>query len=512
MLTKVLVANRGEIAVRIVGACHELGISTVAVYSEPDRSAPHVSGADEAYEIGPAPAADSYLNGERLLAVAAESGCDAIHPGYGFLAENPDFARACEEAGFAFVGPSAETIALMGDKTEARSVMERAGVPVVPGTFEPVADIAAVRAFCRKIGYPILLKAAAGGGGKGMRRVDSEDEIDSAWTAAGREAEASFGDPRLYVEKYLQRPRHIEIQILADAHGNVIHLGERECSIQRRHQKLIEESPSPLPSLMMSEGEGLREKMGATAIAAARSAAYRSAGTVEFLVVDGEFYFLEMNTRLQVEHPVTEMVTGLDLVHAQLRIAAGEELALPLDAPTYSGHSIECRIIAEDPFDGFLPATGEVDELRIPGGPGVRWDGGIARGNEVSLYYDSLLAKLIVHAPDRDAAIARMARALDELVIDGVVHTGPLYRRIMDEPDFRAGELHTSYLEEHPQLFATDEQDESWRAIAVAAALLQDREQGQGRVRGNDEKPESGIDAWRRAVPSWPERGWGNRL
>ncbi len=525
MLTKVLVANRGEIAVRIVRACHELGIRAVAVYSEPDRSAPHVSGADEAYEIGPAPAADSYLNGERLLAVAAESGCDAIHPGYGFLAENPDFARACEEAGFAFVGPSAETIALMGDKTEARSVMERAGVPVVPGTFEPVADIAAVRAFCRKIGYPILLKAAAGGGGKGMRRVDSEDEIDSAWTAAGREAEASFGDPRLYVEKYLQRPRHIEIQILADAHGNVIQLGERECSIQRRHQKLIEESPSPLPSLMISEAVGrggLREKMGATAIAAARSAAYRGAGTVEFLVVDGAFYFLEMNTRLQVEHPVTEMVTGLDLVHAQLRIAAGEELASSLDAPTYSGHSIECRITAEDPLGGFLPATGVVEELRIPGGPGVRWDGGIARGNEISLHYDSLLGKLIVHAPDRDAAIARMARALDELVIDGVVHTGPLHRRIMDEPDFRAGELHTSYLEEHPQLFAPDEQDESWRAIAVAAALLQDRDRGQGqgqgrgrgrgRVRGNDEKPESGIDAWRRAVRSWPVRGWGNRL
>ncbi len=496
MLKKVLVANRGEIAVRIIRACREVGISSVAVYSEADRLAPHVWHADEAYPIGPARAAESYLSIVRLLNAAKRSGCDAVHPGYGFLAENADFAGACEAAGLIFIGPTSETIALMGDKTEARRAMERAGVPVVPGNTEALKDLDQVRAVARDIGFPVLLKAAAGGGGKGMRRVDDDSGLKSAWSAAQREAQAAFSDSRVYLEKYLSRPRHVEIQILADSHGDVIHLGERECSIQRRHQKLIEESPSPVVT------PELRARMGEQAIAAARSAKYRGAGTVEFMVADDQFYFLEMNTRLQVEHPVTELVTGIDLVHAQLRIAAGEPLALESLEPR--GHAIECRINAEDPFSDFLPATGRVEQLRAPSGPGVRWDSGIDRGTEITLYYDPLIAKLIVHAQSRTAAISRMARALDELIIDGVATIAPFHRRVMDEPDFRAGRFHTGYLEEHPGLIDGGGEPGQQEAIALAAALLED--EGRQRVRLAEDKAEPSQSPWR-----WPTGGWSGR-
>ncbi len=499
MLKKILVANRGEIAVRVIRACREGGISAVAVYSEADRLSPHVWHADEAYEIGPARASESYLSIPKLLAVARKSGCDAVHPGYGFLAENVEFAGACESDGLVFIGPSPQTIALMGDKTEARRVMQAAGVPVVPGTEESQSDLASAGEAARQIGYPILLKAVAGGGGKGMRVVDAEDGLESAWGAAQREAEAAFSDSRIYIEKYLLRPRHVEIQILADGQGGVVHLSERECSIQRRHQKLIEESPSPM---MTPE---LRARMGATAIEAARQVKYRGAGTVEFMVVDGEFYFLEMNTRLQVEHPVTEMVTGVDLVHQQLRIAAGEELRI--DTMLTSGHSIECRISAEDPFSGFLPATGRIDALRVPGGPGVRWDAGIVLGTEIGLYYDPLVAKLIVHAEDRAAAIARMARALDELVIDGVSTTVPFHRRVMAESDFRAGFFHTGYVEEHPELLEEEREEVTLQTVAVVAALLEEEERR--RVRVDSSEGSTTRSAWRVLPRVWSRQTWG---
>jgi acetyl-CoA carboxylase biotin carboxylase subunit len=507
MLKKVLVANRGEIAVRVIRACRELGIRSVAVYSEADRLAPHVWLADEAYEIGPARAAESYLSIVRLLNAAQRSGCDAIHPGYGFLAENADFAAACESAGLVFVGPTPRTIALMGDKTEARRAMGDAGVPVVPGVGEALADLDSLRAACRQIGFPVLLKAAAGGGGKGMRRVDREDDLEPAWDAARREAQAAFSDPRVYVEKYLDRPRHIEVQILADAHGAVVHLNERECSIQRRHQKLIEEAPSPVVTSEM------RRCMGERAVAAARRAEYRGAGTVEFMVVGDEFYFLEMNTRLQVEHPVTEMVTGVDLVQAQLRIAAGESLdEIGVDTVEPQGHAIECRINAEDPFNDFLPAVGRVEHLRAPGGPGVRWEAGIVQGTEVGLHYDPLIAKLIVHAKTRDAAIARMARALDELLIEGVPTIAPFHRRVMDEPDFRAGRLHTAYLEEHADLMAPADATRQQEVAALVAALLEDRERK--RLRVADSMPDGGgrASAWRWPVGGWRGHDWGPRV
>jgi len=501
MVKKVLIANRGEIAVRIVRGCRELGIESVAVYSEADRLAPHVWLADEAYEIGPARAAESYLSIVRLLNAAQNSGCDAVHPGYGFLAENADFAAAVEEVGLVFIGPTADTIALMGDKTEARKVMEKAGVPVVPGTTEALLDLEAVRQACRSVGYPVLLKAAAGGGGKGMRRVDREGELESAWGAAQREAQAAFSDSRLYVEKFLEHPRHIEFQVLADTHGNVMHLNERECSIQRRHQKLIEESPSPV---MTPE---LRRRMGEQAVTAARGANYRGAGTVEFLVVGDEFYFLEMNTRLQVEHPVTEMVTGIDLVHVQLRVASGELLDIGEVEP--SGHSIECRINAEDPYSDFLPAVGRIEQLRTPDGSGVRWDAGIVQGTEVGLYYDPLLAKLIVHAENRDAAIARMSRALDELLIDGLSTIAPFHRRVMDEPDFRAGSFDTGYVDQHPNLLNSDG-DGGTRVAALVAALLEDERRSKIHIEDTT-SGSGGASAWRWPYGGWSNRGWGRR-
>ncbi len=490
MLRKVLVANRGEIAVRIIRACHELGIEAVAVFSEADRVAPHVLEADEAYPVGPAPSAESYLRMDRLLSAARAAGCDAIHPGYGFLSERAPFARAVEEAGLVFVGPSAAAIAAMGDKTEARRRMRAAGVPVVPGTTEALPDAGAAARVASEIGYPVLLKAAAGGGGKGMRVVAAEAELRGAFEAAAREAQQAFGDGSIYVERYLRGPRHIEVQVLADGLGNTVALGERECSIQRRHQKLIEESPS---AVITPE---LRAAMGDAAVAAAAAVAYRNAGTIEFLFHDGDFYFLEMNTRIQVEHPVTELVTGLDLVQWQLRIAGGEPFPLRQEDIRLGGHALECRITSEDPANRFLPSAGRIERLALPGGPGVRWDGGIEEGYEVSLFYDPLLGKLIVHAATREAAIERMGRALAELRIVGVETSALFHRRVMEEPDFRAGAIDITYLERHPELLEPDPSEDAVGAAALAAALLEEAQRRERAVRriGGADGPQSG---WR---------------
>ena len=492
-IRKVLVANRGEIAVRIMRACRELGIRSVAVYSEPDRLSPHVLEADEAYPIGPAAASESYLRIDRLLEVARTAGCDAVHPGYGFLAERAPFAAAVERAGLAFIGPSASAIEAMGDKTEARRRMIAAGVPVVPGTAEPLTDAAAACAAAASFGYPVLLKAAAGGGGKGMRVVHAEAGMASAFEGAAREARQAFGDDSVYLEKYLTRPRHIEIQILADAHGTVLHLGERECSIQRRHQKMIEEAPSP------AIGADVRQRMGVAAVAAAAAVGYRNAGTIEFLFEDGEFYFLEMNTRIQVEHPVTELVTGVDLGEWQLRIAAGEPLPFRQDELQPAGHAIECRITSEDPENGFLPSTGVIRALQVPAGPGVRWDGGVAEGFEVSLFYDPLLGKLIVHGASREAAIDRMRRALHELRVVGVDTSAAFHRAVMEEPDFRRGDVTIRYLEDHPALLRDGRDERVLRTAALAATLLEaERRQRRAVRRIATERPRS---AW--ADPSF---------
>lgn len=471
----------------------------MAVFSEPDRLSPHVLEADEAYLIGPAPSAESYLRVDRILEAAARSGAEAVHPGYGFLAERAHFAQAVTDAGLIFVGPTAATIRAMGDKTEARRRMSAAGVPIVPGLLEPVATPEAAVEAARGIGYPVLLKASAGGGGKGMRIVEAPDELPRAFDAASREATAAFGDGSVYLERYLGRPRHVEIQVLGDAHGNVVHLCERECSIQRRHQKLVEEAPSPVLTPQ------LRAAMGDAAVRAARAVDYVGAGTVEFLFEDGEFFFLEMNTRVQVEHPITELITGVDIVAWQLRVASGEALAFGQADVTVNGHAIECRLTSEDPYRGFLPSTGRVTHLRVPTGPGVRWDGGIEEGFEVSLHYDPLLAKLVVHAPNREQAIARMARALDELVVVGVDTSAPFHRRVMDEPDFRSGKLSIRYVEEHPNLMNGDPDEEVLRGAAVAAALLEEERRARhGIVRiggaGNGE-----MSSWRRS--GWPWQG-----
>jgi acetyl-CoA carboxylase, biotin carboxylase subunit len=494
MLEKVLIANRGEIALRIVRACRELGVGTVAVFSEADRHAPHVLAADEAVLIGPPPAAESYLRIDRILQAAHARGCDAVHPGYGFLAERAPFARAVEEAGLIFIGPPASAIDAMGDKTRARQVMMEAGVPVVPGTAHALADPDEAREVAEQVGYPIMLKAAAGGGGKGMRIVREPGELSAAFEAAAREALAAFGDGSVYMERFLDGPRHIEIQILADAHGNVIHLGERECSIQRRHQKMIEEAPSP------AVDAGLRARMGDAAVAAATAAGYRNAGTVEFLYHGGEFFFLEMNTRIQVEHPVTEMVTGVDLVQWQLRVAAGERLTMTQDQIRWTGHAIECRITSEDPSNGFLPSSGRIELLHPPSGPGVRWDAGIQEGDEVSLFYDPLLAKLVVHAPTRELAIERMGRALEELRVVGVETSGPFHRRVFKEPDFRAGDMDIRYIERHPELLRRSPTEADLRACAVAAALLAEEDRQHRALRRGD-LPRGRTSRWR-------DRGW----
>ncbi|HUE97168.1 MAG TPA: acetyl-CoA carboxylase biotin carboxylase subunit [Longimicrobiaceae bacterium] len=492
MFNKILVANRGEIALRVIRAARELGVATVAVYSEADRLAPHVLAADEAYLIGPPPSAESYLQMDRIVEVACEAGAEAIHPGYGFLSERAPFIRKVKEAGLVFIGPSAEAVEAMGDKTAARRKMTEAGVAVVPGTQEPLTDVAEARRVAGEVGYPVLLKASAGGGGKGMRIVRGESEIDSAFTAAGNEARSAFGDDAVYIEKYLEGPRHIEIQVLADRHGATIHLGERECSIQRRHQKLIEEAPSPVLTPEQ------RAAMGDTAVAAARAVEYEGAGTVEFLYQDGAFYFLEMNTRIQVEHPVTELVTGIDLVQWQIRVAAGEPLPFRQEEIRWRGHAIECRITAEDPANSFLPSTGRIELLQIPSGPGVRWDGGISVGYEVGLYYDPLLAKLVVHAPTRDLAIDRMHRALEELRIEGVATSAPFHLQVMRERSFRAGEIDILYLDRKAAALARVEAtEEEVRVAALAAALLED-EQRERRAASRIAGPgQPGRSPWR---------------
>ena len=473
MFAKILIANRGEIALRIIRACQELGVASVAVYSDADAQAPHVRDADEAVHIGASPSSESYLVGEKLIAAAKRCGAEAIHPGYGFLSEREWFARAVREAGLVWIGPPAEAIAAMGSKTSARQLATKAGVPVVPGTTTALRDEQEGRAIARQYGYPVLLKAAAGGGGKGMRIVRTDAEMASALAGAMNEAKKAFGDDAVYVEKYIEGPRHIEIQILADQHGTCLSLGERECSVQRRHQKMIEEAPS------IAVTPELRARMGATAIAVARAAGYANAGTCEFLLdANGDYYFLEMNTRIQVEHPVTEFVTGLDLVQWQIRIAAGEKLP-DLGTITPRGWAIECRITSEDPANGFLPSTGRVEHLHVPTGPGVRWDGGIESGSEVGLYYDPMLAKLIVHAPTRATAIARMHRALLELTIDGVETSRDFHLRVMEHPDFQSGQISIQWLEQHLDEVATPIAPRSAvEAAAIAAALLAERDRG----------------------------------
>lgn len=444
MFSKILIANRGEIAVRIIRACRDMGITSVAVYSTADREALHTQLADEAICIGGPLAKDSYLNIRNLLGAAEASGAEAIHPGFGFLSENPDFAKACEDCGIAFIGPSSKTISLLGDKVAARQTAREAGVPVTPGSDGAVGEYREVERIAREIGFPVMLKAASGGGGKGIRKVDEPEELKNAFMEAAAEAAASFGDGRVYIEKFVADPRHIEFQILADAFGNTVHLFERECSIQRRHQKLVEEAPS---SLLTPEK---RAEMGAAAVAVAKQAGYRGAGTVEFLVDgQGDYYFCEMNARIQVEHPVTEFVTGLDLMREQLRIAAGLPLSVGQEEVRLSGCAMECRINAEDPREGFRPSPGRVEFLHLPGGPGVRVDTALFGGYQMPPYYDSLCAKVVVWAPTRLEAVRRMRRALEELMIQGMVTTAELCHLILYQPDFVKGQYHTGFLEEN---------------------------------------------------------------
>jgi acetyl-CoA carboxylase biotin carboxylase subunit len=468
MFRKVLIANRGEIAIRVIRACRELGVSPIAVYSEADRNALHVQMADEAYLIGPPPATESYLVVDRLIDAALAAGAEAVHPGYGFLSENAQFARVCEQQGLVFIGPPSAAIALMGDKTAARRAMQAVGVPVVPGLDRFLQDDEEARRVVDRMGYPVMIKAALGGGGRGMRLVHDEPQLAEALRAARSEARSSFGDAAIYVEKYVSNPRHVEIQVLADAHGHVIHLGERECSIQRRHQKVVEESPSPLLT------DDLRSRMGEAAVRAARAAQYRNAGTVEFLVdAQRNFYFLEMNTRLQVEHPVTELVTGIDLVQAQLHIAAGEPLAYRQEEIKLSGTAIECRIYAEDPTANFRPSPGRISVLRPPGGPWVRDERGVFEGSEVSPFYDPMISKLVVWGGTRQEAIARMRRALAEYVIGGIKTTIPFHQWLMADDDFLAGHLDTGFIERRYGPQATHADDLTQDMALIAAALDQ---------------------------------------
>ena len=442
MFKKILIANRGEIALRVIRACRELGIRTVAVYSSADRESLHVRFADEEVCIGPGPARESYLNIPRIIAAAEITGADAIHPGYGFLAENAEFAEICQGSGLVFIGPTADQIRAMGDKIAARKAMQKAGVPVVPGSDGAVAELAQARAIVEEIGFPVMLKAAAGGGGKGMRRVREPEELERGFVTARSEAEAAFGDGSLYIEKLIERSRHIEFQVLGDTHGRVIHLNERDCSVQRRHQKLIEEAPSPVMT------PDLRKEMGTAAVAGAKTIDYVGAGTLEFLVDrDLRYFFIEMNTRIQVEHPVTEVCTGFDLVKEQIRVAAGEPLSMPDRPITLRGHAIECRVNAEDPDHDFRPSPGTIRTYHPPGGPGVRLDSHVYAGYTVPPHYDSLLAKLIVHGNTRQEALARSILALEMFVIEGVHTTIPFLIRVLQHPDFQKGDVDTAFLE-----------------------------------------------------------------
>jgi len=505
MFKKILIANRGEIAVRIIRTCREMGVRTVAVFSEADRLALHVQMADEAYCLGPAPARESYLAQDKIIAVARRAGAEAIHPGYGFLAENADFADAVAAAGLVFVGPPAAAMRKMGDKTAARKLMLEAGVPIIPGATEPVTGEQDALEIAAEIGYPVLLKAAAGGGGKGMRIVYRSDDLPALLRTASSEAQSSFGDGRIYIEKYLEQPRHIEFQILADQRGNLIHLGERECSIQRRHQKVIEESPSCLLD------ENMRREMGQAAVAAAKSCGYTNAGTIEFMVdKHRQFYFLEMNTRLQVEHPVTEMVTGLDLVKLQLDIAAGQELPVRQDQIRFHGHAIECRIYAEDPDNNFIPATGTLDHLQKPDGFGIREDSGVYEGSEITMFYDPMISKLIAWGATRDEAIRRMRRALAEYEIGGVKTTVPFCSWVLHHDKFCQGDFDTHFVQNeymNPRLSpdGTGQRElEQLEEIAALAAVLRKEITSRSLVTETNELPSS--------INAWKCRGWKHTL
>ncbi|MBI3804370.1 MAG: acetyl-CoA carboxylase biotin carboxylase subunit [Nitrospirae bacterium] len=466
MFKKVLIANRGEIALRIIRACKELSIPTVAIHSEADATTLYVKKADESCLVGPGPI-EGYLNIYRIIDLAKQKGVDAIHPGYGFLAENAEFAQACQESGLAFIGPPASAIRAMGDKVSARQKMKEIGVPIVPGLIEPITSLADAVRFAEEIGYPVMLKASAGGGGRGLRICKEGEELKKFFPIAQAEAKAAFGKDAVYLEKYIHAPHHIEFQILADRHGNVIHLGERDCSIQRRHQKLIEIAPSLLLD------ERLRREMGEAAVAAARSVNYTSAGTIEFLVdTRGRYYFLEMNTRIQVEHTVTEEITGVDIVKEMIRIAAGEPVSLRQEEIFLRGHAIECRINAEDPQKNFVPTPGKITAYYSPGGIGVRIDGNVYSGYVVPPYYDSLLAKLTVRARTWDGAVQRMRRALDEYVIRGVKTTIPFYKRIMEDPDFRTGRFDTTYIESHIEKLNIETEYNRMDKVAAIAAVI----------------------------------------
>jgi len=506
MFRKVLIANRGEIAVRVMRACRELDIRTVAVYSDVDRKALHVRYADEAYHIGPALSTESYLRIDRMIEVARRSGAEAIHPGYGFLAENPDFARACADAGLVFIGPPVAAMELMGSKTASRRALMQAGLPVVPGTDRNLETLEEVERVAGEIGYPVMLKASAGGGGKGLRLVFAPEELASAYRNARSEAQNAFNDPAIYLEKYLERPRHIEIQILGDQHGNLIHLGERECSLQRRHQKVMEECPSPLVD------DDLRRRMGKTAVRIGKLAGYFNAGTVEFLVNQKrEFYFLEMNTRLQVEHPVTEMVMGIDMVKEQLRIAAGEPLRWRQEDVRLRGAALECRIYAEDPANNFFPSPGLIQRLQAPRGPGIRSDSGVYEGWTVPLEYDPLLAKLVVWGNDRAEAVARLRRALSEYEVFGIKTTIPFFRRVVDHADFVAGRIDTGFIDRAlaEGILSEDEPSAELERVALLAAALDASRQWSRRSRP---APPARESAWKTAgrdalLNRWPTRG-----
>ena len=508
MFKKILIANRGEIAVRILRACRELGIRSAAVFSEADRKSLHVRLADEAYPIGPAPSRESYLRIDKIMDVAHRSGCDAVHPGYGFLAENPSLPRACAEVGLTFIGPSGEAMEALGSKTAGRQLARRSDVPTVPGANDPIENPDNAQALAQNMGYPVLLKAVAGGGGKGMRVVTRDAEFAPAWRDASSEALNAFGDERLYLEKYLEKPRHIEIQILADAHGRVVSLGERECSVQRRHQKVIEEAPS----LVLTPE--LRKKMGDAAVRLARAAGYVNAGTVEFLVDDHlNFYFLEVNTRLQVEHPVTEQVTGLDLVKLQIAIAAGHRLPFAWETITPRGHAMEVRLYAEDPDNNFFPSPGKILSRHAPSGPGIRLDEGVYEGWTVPMDYDPLLSKLIAWGNSREETMARLRRALEEYTVTGIKTNAGLFRRILTEPDFLRGEIHTRWLDEllhRPHRAAPASRDDrktdrSADAAAIAAAFWQ-ANQGERRSAASS----SGQDS---SEPSrWKQEGRRQQL
>jgi acetyl-CoA carboxylase biotin carboxylase subunit len=486
----VLVANRGEIAVRVIRGCRDAGIESVAVYSEPDVQWPHVRMADTSLPLSGATAAETYLDFEKVLAAAREADADAIHPGYGFLSENPEFAQACRDAGLIFVGPTPEAMRLLGSKTSARQVMQAAGVPVVPGVLQALGTPALAADAARDVGYPIALKAVSGGGGKGMRVVQRAEDIEAAFRTAASEAAAAFGDGSLYVEKYLERPRHVEVQILADHYGNAVHLGERECSIQRRHQKVIEESPSSVVDA------DLRARMGQAAVNAALASGYHNAGTVEFLLdANGEFYFLEVNARLQVEHPVTELVTGIDLVREQLRIACGEPLGYGQEAIEHRGAAIECRVYAEDAANRFMPSVGTVLAARLPEGPGVRVDGALEAGLEVSVYYDPLLAKLCTWGVDRSQAMARMRRALEELVVLGPTTNAPLHQWILDREDFQAGAVDTGWLE---RVWPAEYSDDIEPVVGALTALIE-AQRSDGSAASVPTQTPDAVSPWARA-------------